>query len=259
MTEGSYTVGEVAALAGISVRTLHHYDGIGLLVPSGRSDAGYRLYDHGDLDALQQLMFFREMGFGLDAIGRIMRDPAYDRRDALALQRRMLVDKSAQLAKMIAAIDKAVRALEGGTVMDKEDMFEAFGDFDPAAYEDEVKQRWGDTDAYMESARRAARYDKRDWEAIKAEGDEINAEIAALLDAGVAPGDPRAMDAVETHRLMIDRRFYPCSHELHVGLGAMYVADPRFTETYERIRPGLARYICDAITANAARAGAMPD
>jgi MerR family transcriptional regulator, thiopeptide resistance regulator len=254
MFGGTYLVGEVAALAGISVRALHHYDAIGLLVPSGRSDAGYRLYDDDDLAVLHQVMFFRELGFGLDAIGRIMRDPEYNHRDGLVLQRRMLVDRSQHVGRLIAAVDRALDALERGIVMEKKDMFEVFGDFDPAVYEDEVKQRWGDTDAFGESARRAARYTKRDWEAIKAEGDQIDAEMATLLATGVAPGDPRAMDAVEKHRLMIDRRFYPCPHEMHVGLGAMYVADPRFTETYEKIRPGLAQYLCDAIAANAARA-----
>ena len=256
MAGGTYLVGEVAALAGISVRALHHYDAIGLLAPSGRSDAGYRLYDDDDLAVLRQVMFFRELGFGLDAIGRIMRDPAYNHRDGLALQRRMLVDKSEHVGRLIAAVDRALDALEKGIVMEKKDMFEVFGDFDPAAYEDEVERRWGDTDAFRESARRTARYAKQDWGVIKAEGDQINAEIATLLASGVAPGDPRAMDAVEKHRLMIDRRFYPCPHEMHVDLGAMYVADPRFTESYEKIRPGLAQYLCDAIAANAARARA---
>jgi MerR family transcriptional regulator, thiopeptide resistance regulator len=248
------TIGEVARLARISVRTLHHYDRIGLLQPSARTDAGYRLYDDHDLARLQQALFFRELGFALDDIRRIMADPSFDRTEALTLQRRMLVEKAGQIDKMIGAVDAAIDATRKGTTMSKDDMFEAFGDFDPKEYEDEARERWGHTDAYKESTKRAARYTKDDWKKFKEEGDKINADLATLLDAGVPAGDPRAMDAVERHRVQIDTWFYPCSHEMHVNLGEMYIADPRFTATYEKIRPGLAAYVCEAIKANAQRA-----
>lgn len=248
------TIGEVARVAGISVRTLHHYDRIGLLAPSARTDAGYRMYGDDDLARLQQILFFRELGFALEDIRRIMSDPSFDRREALGLQRRMLTDKAAQLEKMIEAVDAALDATRRGTTMDKKDMFEVFGDFDPKEYEDEVKERWGETDAYKESAKRTARYTKDDWKTFKKESEEINATLVALVDQGVAADDPRAMDVVEKHRLQIDRWFYPCSQEMHVGLGEMYVADPRFRANYEKLRPGMAEYVCAAIKANAARA-----
>jgi DNA-binding transcriptional MerR regulator len=246
-------VGEVAALAGVSVRTLHHYDRIGLLPPSERSHAGYRLYSDDDLVTLQQILFFREIGFALQEIGRIMHDPSFDRLEALRLQRRMLVDRSAQLRKMIAAVDKAIDGMGRGTVMDRSEMFEVFGDFDPARYEDEVQERWGHSEAYRESARRTASYEKQDWEAMKREADEINDRLAGLLDAGVLADDPRATEVAEQHRLMMDRWFYPCSHSMHTGLGEMYVGDARFKETYEKVRPGLAHFFREAIKANAAR------
>ncbi len=138
--------------------------------------------------------------------------------------------------------------------MRRDDMFEVFGDFDPAEHEAEAEERWGDTDAYRESARRARRYTKDDWTRFKAESDAVNEAIATLLDDGVPPDDPRAMDAVERHRLLIDRWFYPCPHEMHVQLGRMYVTDARFTATYEKVRAGMAQYLSDAIAANAARA-----
>jgi DNA-binding transcriptional MerR regulator len=248
-----HTVGEVAKLAGVSVRTLHHYDEIGLLTPSERSDAGYRLYGPSDLADLQQVLFFKELGFGLEEIGRIMRDPTFDRREALDFQRGMLAEKAAQLAKMVGAVDAALDAMERGTTMDEKDMFEVFGDFDPKQYEAEAEERWGKTDAYKESARRTKRYTKDDWKAVGAETDAVNEAIVALMDEGVPAGDPRAMDVAERHRLQIDRRFYPCSHEMHIGLAEMYVADPRFTATYEKIHPGMAQFLHDAILANAAR------
>jgi len=247
------TVGEVASLAGVSVRTLHHYDAIGLLEPSERSNAGYRLYGDGDLAALQQILFFKELGLRLDDISRIMRDPSFDRRRALELQRRMLTDKSAQLTRMAAAVNAALDAMERGVTMDEKDMFEVFGDFDPSQYEDEVRERWGESEAYKESERRTRRYTKADWTRFKAESESNGVAIAALMDEGVPANDPRAMDLAEQARLLIDTWFYPCPREMHVGLAEMYIADPRFTATYEKIHPGMAQYLHDAIKANAAR------
>jgi len=249
-----HTVGEVATLAGISVRTLHHYDAIGLLEPSVRTEAGYRLYGPSDLADLQQILFFKELGFGLEEIGRIMGDPSFDRREALLLQRGMLADKAAQLRKMMGAVDAALEAMEEGTVMDEKEMFEVFGDFDPKQYEAEVQQRWGDTDAYAESARRTKRYTKEDWQRFKDESQAIGLAAAALMDEGVASDDPRAMAVVEQARLQIDTWFYPCSHTMHCNLAEMYIADPRFTATYEKIHEGMAQWWHDAIMANAKRA-----
>lgn len=245
-------------MAGVSVRTLHHYDALGLLVPSERSDSGYRLYSESDLAVLQQLMFFKELGLSLDAIGRIMHDPSFDRREALLLQKRMLEARLQQLEKMIDAVKRAIHSIEKGTSMNETEMFEVFGEFDPRDYEQEAQERWGGTAAYDESARRTATYDKRDWQVIQAESADLNGRLAELLDAGVAPDDPRAMDLAEEHRLVICRRYYPCSYQMHEGLGEMFVVDPRFARNYEELRPGLAQYVCDAIKANAARSRPAP-
>lgn len=137
--------------------------------------------------------------------------------------------------------------------MSQEEMFEVFGDFDPTQYEDEVKERWGDTDAYKESARRTARYTKEDWKRFKAESEEIGNDLMAVFDCGLPPTDPEVLDVVERHRQQINEWFYDCSPEMHANLGRMYVADPRFTKTYEDMRPGLAQYVCDANIENAER------
>jgi MerR family transcriptional regulator, thiopeptide resistance regulator len=247
------TVGEVATLASVSVRTLHHYDELGLVTPSARTEAGYRVYSDADLVTLQQVLFFKELGFGLADIARIMHDPGFDRLEALRMQRRMLMDKSTQLALMAEAVEAAIDATEGGVRMDAKDMFEAFGDFDPKEYEKEAEQRWGSTDAYKESARRTKRYTKEDWIEVRKETEAVNAGLAALMDEGVPADDPRAMDLAEQHRLNIDKRFYPCSYEMQCGLAEMYIVDPRFTATYDKVRPGLGQYLHDAILANAAR------
>jgi DNA-binding transcriptional MerR regulator len=252
--EMAYKVGDVAKLAHVSVRTLHHYDETGLLVPPERSEAGYRLYTPEDLERLQQVLFHKELGFCLEDIRDLMSDPVFDRREALIAQRDQIAMRALRLEAMLGLIDRTLASLEGGIPMKDEEMFEVFGDFDPSEYEEEVKERWGDTDAYKESARRTKGYSKEDWQRFKDENDAISATIASLLDEGVASDDPRAMDAVDRARLQIDHWFYPCSHEMHVGLGEMYIADPRFTATYEKIQVGMAQYVYDAIKANAARA-----
>ena len=129
----AYTVGEFAILAGVSVRTLHHYDAIGLLSPSGRTDAGYRLYGHEELEQLQQILLYRELDLPLDAIARIMVDPGFDRRAALVTQRAQLAARAGRMEAILAAIDAALDALAKGEPMRDADMFEVFGDFDPTS------------------------------------------------------------------------------------------------------------------------------
>jgi MerR family transcriptional regulator, thiopeptide resistance regulator len=251
--EAPLTVGAAARLAKVSVRTLHHYDEIGLLHPSERSAAGYRRYGASDLERLQLILFYRELGFGLADIGRIMRDPKFDRRAALLAQRDLLSRKAEQTRSMLGAIDVALAAIEKGMTMDRTEMFEAFGDFDPTQYEDEVKERWGETDAYRESARRTGRYSTEDWKRMGADSEAIEAGLAALLADGAAASSDAAMDLAERHRLHIDRWFYPCSHEMQVGLSEMYIADDRFRKHYDDRQAGLAQFVHDAIAANAER------
>ena len=169
-----HTVGEVAKLARVSVRALHHYDEIGLLPPSGRTESGYRLYTEIDLERLQQVLFFRELGFALEDVARILKDPLFDRRQALIAQRAMLVEKGERIKAAVALVNRTLDSLGKGTVMNAEEMFE--GGFDPAAHEDEANERWGKSDAYAESRRRTKGYTKEDWQRIRAEGDAITAD-----------------------------------------------------------------------------------
>lgn len=243
----TYTVGQLATLAGVSVRTLHHYDAIGLLSPSDRTAAGYRVYRHDDLEQLQQILLYRELDLSLDAIGLLTLDPAFDRRAALVAQRAELASRAKRMTAILTAIDAALDALSKGEPMNDTEMFEVFGDFDPKVYEAEVTERWGDTDAYAESARRTARYTKDDWKRIKDEGAAVTAELGAQFAAGAKPGDPSVQALVDRHRDQISRWFYPCSIEMQANLGEMYVADPRFAATYDKVQPGLAMFLRDAI------------
>ena len=249
----SYTVGTVARMAGITVRTLHHYDEIGLLKPGGRSDAGYRRYADADLELLQRILFFRELGFGLEQIKDVMTDGTADAVAHLRRQHAMLLDRIGRLERMAAAVEKALEARTMGINLTPEERFEVFGDHDPDEYAAEVEERWGDTEPYKESQRRVARYTKADWERIKAQGQAAIEQVVAAMRAGKPADSAEAMEGAEAHRRQIDGAFYPLSYEGHVGLAEMYLADPRFTATYEKITPGLAQYLHDAIKANAAR------
>lgn len=247
----AHTVGEVARLAGITVRTLHHYDEIGLLHPSGRSEAGYRLYEHEDLQRLQELLFYRELGMRLDEIAAAMSDAEYERSSALAEHRDRLLDRRRRIDRLLAAVDAALDAEQRGTTMNEQDMLEVFGDFDPKEHEAEAEERWGGTDAYRESQRRASQYGKEQWLRIKEEGEENTGRFAELLRSGAASSSDEAMAAAEEHRAHISRWFYDCGFDIHRGLAEMYVQDPRFTKTYDDVEPGLARFISEAIIANA--------
>jgi MerR family transcriptional regulator, thiopeptide resistance regulator len=249
---GSRTVGEVAALAGVTVRTLHHYDRIGLLSPSARSASGYRLYAPADLDRLHQVLLYRELGFSLEDVADLLSDDA-DPEAHLRRQHRLLRDRLDRTQQMVAAVEKEMEARAMGTSLTPEEKFEVFGEFDPDQYEEEVQERWGETDAYAQSKRRTASYTKDDWVRIKAEGEDVEARFAAAMQAGVPADSPQAMDIAEEHRQQISRNFYDCPPEMHAGLGRMYVEDERFTAHYEQIAPGLAQYVSTAVQANAAR------
>ena len=245
----------MARLAHVSVRTLHHYDRIGLLRPSGRTAAGYRLYTGGGpQSASRPCCCTRSSGSGSARSVICWPSPSSTGARPFARSARSSRAGSDRIDAMLTLVDKTLMAIEEGIPMERGDMFEVFGDFDPARHEAEAEERWGETEAYKESARRARRYTKDDWTRFKAESEAVNGALATLMDEGVAPDDPQAMDVVERHRLLIDAWFYPCSHEMHEQLGRMYAADARFTATYERIRPGMAMYLRDAIKANAVRA-----
>ncbi|MEH0844435.1 MerR family transcriptional regulator [Micromonospora sp. CPCC 205711] len=247
----AYTVGQVARAARVTVRTLHHYDEIGLLSPSGRTAAGYRRYDDADLERLQQIRYYRELGFPLDEIAAILDDPAADPAAHLRRQHELLTGRIGKLQEMVAAIEHAMEARRMGISLTPEERFEVFGDFDPDAHAEEAERRWGETEAYRESNRRVAGYSKEDWLRQKAETADWERRITATMTSGAPADSAQAMALAEEHRQAIGRWFYDCSYEMHTGLADMYLADERFTAHYEKVAPGLAAYLAEAIHANA--------
>ena len=249
----TYQVKDVARIARVSVRALHHYDEIGLLAPATRSPAGYRLYDQASLLRLQQILIGRELGLPLEEIRRSLDDPDFDHRRTLLRQREQLVKQAEATAEMITAVDRALEMLDDEEKGDAMTMEQIFAGFDPSKYEREVEARWGDTEVHRESSRRTKTYTAEDWAAIKNEQASIYRDIAAARQAGKAVDDDDVMDIAERHRLSIDRWFYPCSFDMHLGLADLYEADDRFATTIDAYGAGLTPFLAEAIRANAQR------
>ncbi len=252
MTNDGYSIGEAAALAHVSVRTLHHYDEIGLLRPSSRTGAGHRRYSATDLQRLREILFYRELDFGLDEIAAMLADPGAGTDAHLRNQHRMLRERIDRSERLLRALEKEMEARQMGISLTPEEQFEVFGtDKVAGEWADEARDRWGDTDAYRESQSRTTAYPKDDWARLK---DDSDAGLRAFRDAMQAgePADGASARALaEEHRQFLNRWFYHCGYDMHRGLAETYVADERFRATFDAVAPGLARYVHDAIIANA--------
>ncbi|HEY3364913.1 MAG TPA: MerR family transcriptional regulator [Symbiobacteriaceae bacterium] len=240
----AYTVKAVADLAGISIRTLHHYDDIGLLKPAQVTASGYRLYGQEDLERLQQVLFFRELGLTLHEIKEIINSPGFDRRQALLDHKQLLLERQDRLERLIQSVDRTLESMERGIKMDEKELF---GGFDPSKYEEEARQRWGKSKEYAQSNARTKKYTKEDWTAIGQESSLINQGLAVLMDR--SPADPEVQEWVRRHHQQINDRFYTCSLEIYRNLGDMYVQDERFAANYERVKPGLTEFMRAAMHA----------
>jgi DNA-binding transcriptional MerR regulator len=249
------TIGDVARLAGITIRTLHHYDDIELLTPSERRANGYRGYSAADISRLQQILAYRELDLGLEEIRRLL-DERSNPVAALSRARYRIAQQVNRLEHIAATLDAAIASEVKGTTMTPEDKLKAFGDFDPEAHSDAVEERWGGTDAFAESARRTNSYTPDDWQRLTSEADDIYQAMLRLMDAGIPPDSTDAAVIVDAHRAHITKWFYTCSLEIHAGLGAMYTADERFRTNINRAGNGLADYLSDAIAARYGDGGA---
>jgi MerR family transcriptional regulator, thiopeptide resistance regulator len=244
-----WTVGQVAERFGVTVRTLHHYDTIGLLRPSRRSPAGYRLYAEADLIRLQHVVVYRRLGFALSDVVTLLDDPDTDVVAHLRRQREAVAARLDELTDLVVALDRALEAEMSGIHLTPDEQRELFGHSHTEEYEDEARERWGDTDQWRESQTRTARYTKADWEAIAAENHAIEEAFVAAKRSGATADSEAAVAAARAHGQQIHERFFALSPEMHLCMARMYVADERFTRHYDDLEPGLAQYVHDAITA----------
>jgi len=229
-------------------------------VPSERSSAGHRFYGQADVERLYQILLFKELGIPLEGIAQLIDDPAIDQISALRAQRELLVEKRRRVSQVIRALDQALKTMDQGGSMSKEEMaggFKAMANAPEevrdhyAKHQQETVDQWGGGDSYKESMRRAKTYSKDDWKRIKAEGAAAETHMAELMKTGADPKGEEARAGAEIMRQHISRRYYPCSHKMHAGLAEMYQADSRFKAHYEDRAQGLAAFVASAIRANA--------
>ena len=244
MEEKLLTIGEAAKTAGVSVRTLHHYDQIGLLSPNKMSEGGYRLYGPKELARLEQILFFRELEFSLEDIRNILTDPAYDEREAMLRQLALMEKKRERLDALILRLRRAAKG-------DKAPQFAAFDreeiDRMKNEYAKEVRERWGNTSAYAQSEKKQAGYSQGDYASMEAEMNALMAEFAAVR--GKNPADKAVQALVEQWKACISKWCYDCTDEILDGLGKMYVCDERFMANIDKHGAGTAQCMSEAIAA----------
>ena len=227
---------EFAQQIGVSVRTLHYYDEIGLLKPS-EVDAqnGYRFYDERSLERMQEILFYRELDFSLKTIAQILSSPDYDKQQALTRQRKLLLAKKERLERLIDALDSLEK---GEGFMKPNNEYEDLKN----KYAEEVRQRWGSTDAYKESQQR-----NTDFSQAASLLDAVFEEFAELDRSGISPDDEAAKIQVEKLQRCITDNFYTCTNEILAGLGQMYAADVRFKTNIDKHGEGTAEFVSQCI------------
>ncbi len=236
------TIKEVSKLSGVTVRALQYYDKIGLLVPAKVKENGYRVYDGRSLEMLQQILFFKELGFELSKISKIMKDESFDRTEALKKHKKILELKARRLGDMILLTEKMIKG--------ENDM--SFKEFDKSEienhmkkYEEEARKRWGETDAYKQSTKKTSKYNDKDWKRINVQAEDIFSEFIKLMENGSAKNERDAV--VIRWRDFITDSYYDCTDEIMLGLAEMYVRDPRFKKNLDKKKDGLAKYMSEAI------------
>lgn len=235
-------ISEVAKLSGITVRTLHYYDEIGLLKPNKITEAGYRVYSNEDLETLQQILFFRELDFQLNEIKEIMMNPNYDKNKALNKHKELLIEKRERLDGLINLIDKTIK---GDNNMSFKEFDNSKIEENKNKYAEEVKNRWGNTDAYKEYEKKTKSYDKNAWNTINEDMAKILKEFADNRNED--PNSDIAQELVEKWRMYITSNFYNCTKEILSGLGLMYTSDERFKNNIDQYGQGTAEFMAKAI------------
>lgn len=233
---------EFARLTGVSVRTLHYYDEIGLLRPAFVDEKnGYRDYDEKSLERMVEILFYRELEFPLKSIAEILSSPDYDKMAAICKQKELLKLKKDRLEKLISALDKAEKGEIPMNTFNNNEYETA-----RRQYADEAKQRWGNTDSYKESEKKTAGYSADKWGEVNAGLNAVLAEFASIKDVE-APESEKAQLLVKKLQTYITDNFYTCTPEILAGLGQMYVADERFKSNIDKNGNGTAEYISESI------------
>ncbi|NER14681.1 MerR family DNA-binding transcriptional regulator [Leptobacterium flavescens] len=239
-----YSVKQLSELAGVSIRTLHHYDRIGLLKPSFRSEKGYRFYERKELLLLQQILFYKELGFALSDIDAIINDPSFNLVVALESHKKELKKRFSSLKQLLKTVDKTIVELKNKEkMMTDDEIYAGFPAKEAAKYRKEAVEKWGE-DKITEVEDRIREMEKQGWEDTQKKGEEINWLLADLMDLKI--DDIRVQKGVEMHFRHMNT-FYEVNKERYLDLGKMYTEDDRFTAFYGKYREGLADFLYAAI------------
>lgn len=242
----TYTVSQLAKLAGVTPRTLRHYDAVGLLQPSSRGKNGYRYYTQNDLLRLQQILFYRELDFSLEDIEKVLNSPSYSVLESLSKQKRMLQLKQSRLRTLIKTIDQTIKHMNDQTPIEGEDYYKGLNKEEIELYKEEAKARWGDSQVYKQSAQRVREFSKDDWKEIHAANEQVLQSLVELLHEKVSADDERVQEQIAKHFEGINK-FYDCTLDMYQGLGELYLSDPRFKAYYEKFDPGLPEYLVEGM------------
>ena len=237
-----YTVKQLSGLAGVSTRTLHYYDAIGLLKPTAVEENGYRRYGEQAVYQMQQILFYKELGLSLDKIREIVGRPDFNLLQALEQHKSALRGRQEHLVHLIETVDQTISHMKGKAKMNDKKLFEVFSEDQQKEYEKEAAERWPET--YKESARRWKSYTDADKKRIGEGGEALYHDLVAALDQD--PGSEAVQKIVARWHQHL-RYFYEPDVELLRGLGHMYVVDPRFAATFAKIHPDLAQFHQQAI------------
>lgn len=240
----SYTVKQLADLAFVSVRTLHFYDEVGLLKPAFTAKNGYRVYEEKELLRLQQILFFRELGFSLDEIREIIDAPNFSVLIALRDHKKSIELQKKRLDGLLATIDKTIGKVQNKKYMKDEELYGSFTKEEMEKYQEEARQKWGNTDA--QSQVRVKEMGKDGLNQVLKENSKLTEEIASRMKNGDSPTDTNIQNLIAKHYVAL-RAFYEPNTELYRGLAEMYIADERFKATYEKVAQGLAQFMRDTM------------
>jgi MerR family transcriptional regulator, thiopeptide resistance regulator len=252
------TVGQVSTRLGVTVRALHHWDEIGLARPSLRTAAGYRLYTAGDLERVQRIVVYRELGLGLERIRTILDDSTADVPGALRAQRTQLAERIDRLQRLSAGLDRMIDAHERGPLLTVEQQAVLFGPRWNPDWLARARQRYGHTRQWQQYAERAASRGPEEWQTIADAMAGLERALGEAMDDGVTPGSPEANQLVERHREVF-ASYFPLTRQMQVCLGRMYESDPAFAAHCDGIRAGLATWFRRIIDASACAHGIDPD
>lgn len=244
-----YTVQKLALLAGVSARTLRYYDEIGILKPARINSSGYRIYGQAQVDRLQQILFYRELGVDLESVKKIVTAPSFDGAKALREHREKLLEKREQLDALISNVDKTIALTEGRMIMSDKEKFEGFKkklvEDNEAKYGKEVREKYGESTVNSSNQKVLGMTQEQYDEVTK-----LATEVIETLHAAYKTGDPAgelAQKAADLHRQWLCYYWDNYSKEAHAGVAQMYVDDPRFTAYYDEKQPGSAEFLRDAV------------